>query len=429
MKKSKSYDASLKEMYGLRRFGMVLGLSTIRNMLKGLGHPQNQYSAVHVAGTNGKGSVAAALSSILHKAGFRVGLFTSPHLVRFNERICINNSPITDGQVVSAYRAVKEAYKGKRQPTFFEYSTAMAFHEFSRQKVDWAIIETGMGGRLDATNVIKPKLTVITNISMEHRMHLGSTLADIAGEKAGIIKRNVPVITGTEQKRAKSVIEAVALEKSAPIYRYGDSFRVRRTPGDTFSYFGLEHVWKGLTSGLPGSHQIRNAALVLAACECLMQKKVSLTLEQVKSGLLDTKWPGRLEIVRQKPLVILDGAHNFMAARALKKYLTQSLKDRKITMVIGILDDKPYQAMLKILLPGCHRVIVTKAGIDRALPVETLYEVAKQHVPNIKIIPRVADALNYAIKTTPKKHAVCVAGSLYVVGEAKEAIEAENQRQ
>ncbi|HIJ54755.1 MAG TPA: bifunctional folylpolyglutamate synthase/dihydrofolate synthase [Deltaproteobacteria bacterium] len=416
-------------MYELRRFGMILGLSIIRNMLKGLGHPQNQYSSIHVAGTNGKGSVAASLSSILHKAGYRVGLFTSPHLVRFNERICINNSPISDDQVVSAYLAVKETYKGKRQPTFFEYSTAMALHEFSRRKVDWAIIETGMGGRLDATNVIKPTLAIITNISMEHRMHLGNTLADIAGEKAGIIKRNVPVITGTEQKHAKSVIEAAARTKSAPFYGYGDSFKARRTPGDTFSYYGREHVWKGLKSGLSGPHQIRNAALVLAACECLMQKKVSLTLEQIKSGLLDTKWPGRLEIVQQRPLVILDGAHNFMAARALKKHLTQALKDRKITMVIGILDDKPYQAMLKSLLPGCHRVIVTKARIDRALPVETLYEAARRHVSNTKIIPDVADALNYAIKTTHKKDAVCVAGSLYVVGEAKEAIEAGNQRQ
>ncbi len=410
-------------MYGLRRFGMILGLSTIRNMLKGLGNPQNRYSTIHVAGTNGKGSVAAALSSILHKAGYRVGLFTSPHLVSFNERICINNSPISDGQVVSVYRAVKKAYNGRRQPTFFEYSTAMAFQEFSQQKVDWAIIETGMGGRLDATNVIKPKLSIITNISLEHRMYLGNTLADIAKEKAGIIKRNIPIITGAKQPRVVSVLKSAAQEKSAPYYRYGEAFRVRcSSVGENFSYQGIHHVWNGLKTGLIGSHQVKNAALVLAACECLIQKKASLTLEQIKDGLENTKWPGRLEIVQQKPLVILDGAHNFIAARTLKRYLTQVLGDRKITMVIGILDDKPYQAMLKCLLPGCHRVIVTKARIDRALPPEKLYETAKSYAPSVKIIPSVAEAVKYATKTTPKKDAVCVAGSLYVVGEAKETL-------
>jgi len=175
-------------MYGLRRFGIKLGLSTIKNILKGLGNPQDNFECIHVAGTNGKGSVAAALASILHVAGYHVGLYTSPHLIRFNERIRINEQQITNDDVVAAYQAVRRVHYGQREPTFFEFATAMALYEFGRQNVDWAVIETGMGGRLDATNMIKPALSVITNVSLEHRDYLGNTLSQIAREKAGIPK-------------------------------------------------------------------------------------------------------------------------------------------------------------------------------------------------------------------------------------------------
>ena len=188
-------------MYGLRRFGIKMGLSTIRKILSGLGNPQNTYACIHVAGTNGKGSVASSLASILNQAGYKTGLYTSPHLVNFNERIQINSRPISNANVLASYKAISRVHHGDREPTFFEFATIMAFYEFASRKVDWAIIETGMGGRLDATNIILPRVSIITNISLEHRDYLGDTLEQISGEKAGIIKPRTPVITGIRQKK------------------------------------------------------------------------------------------------------------------------------------------------------------------------------------------------------------------------------------
>ncbi|MDH3829843.1 MAG: Mur ligase family protein, partial [Desulfobacterales bacterium] len=205
-------------MYGFRRFGIKLGLSTIKRILVGLGNPQDTFACIHVAGTNGKGSVASSLASILHRNGFKTGLYTSPHLVRFNERIQVNNRPVTNEKVVTSYSAVKDAHFGKRDPTFFEFTTAMALFEFAAQKVDWAVIETGMGGRLDATNIINPALSIITNISLEHRAYLGNTLAQIAGEKAGIIKKRTPLVTGVRQKKAFDEIKRIAAGKKAPLF-------------------------------------------------------------------------------------------------------------------------------------------------------------------------------------------------------------------
>jgi dihydrofolate synthase/folylpolyglutamate synthase len=197
-----TYNRCLKTLYGLRRFGIILGLDTIKGILNALGNPQNNFGCIHVAGTNGKGSVASALSSILQESGYKVGLYTSPHLVRFNERICINNRQISDADVVKSHKAVQQVHHGNRSPTFFEFATAMALYEFGRQTVDWAVIETGMGGRYDATNVIQPAMSIITNVSMEHRDYLGNTLARITREKAGIIKPGVPVVTAIKQKQA-----------------------------------------------------------------------------------------------------------------------------------------------------------------------------------------------------------------------------------
>jgi dihydrofolate synthase/folylpolyglutamate synthase len=418
-----SYHRCLKNMYGLQRFGIKLGLSTIRKILSGMGNPQDMYNCIHVAGTNGKGSVASSLASILNHAGYKAGLYTSPHLVHFNERIQINNRPISNSNVVASYNAIKNAHHGEREPTFFEFATVMAFFEFARQKVDWAVIETGMGGRLDATNIIRPRVSIITNISVEHREYLGNTLEQISGEKAGIIKSRRPVITGIRQKKALAVIENKAAEKSAPLFRLGKDFKVRRTVSGTFSYHGIEANWQGLQTGLSGSHQVDNAALVLAACEILNQSGANLSLDHIKAGLIKNRWPGRLEIVSVKPRIILDGAHNFMAARNLARFLSANYDKRKVTMVIGILDDKPYRAMLNCLLPTASQVILTRAKINRAMEPQKLEPIAKKIIPRVTIIPDVKLALEHAIKTASPDDIICVAGSLYVVGEAKEALD------
>jgi len=422
MRTKDSYNSCLNTIYNLRRYGIILGLSTIRKILQGLGDPQDTFNSIHVAGTNGKGSIASALATILHVSGYKVGLYTSPHLVRFNERMCINNRHVSDENVVESYEAVKSVHYGSREPTFFEFATAMALYEFGRQKVDWAVIETGMGGRLDATNIIKPALSVITNISLEHKIYLGNTIDEITREKGGIIKNNVPVVTGVKQKNAISVLKTIADSKSTQLYRFGDAFRVRRNNG-SFNYFGLDNVWRNVYTGLLGNHQINNAALVLASCEILNKNNLGLTPQNIKDGLVQNRWPGRLEIVSWSPLILLDGAHNLIAARNLAGYLSENLSDRNITLVVGILDDKPCGAMLKSLIPFCNRVILTSPKIDRALPPKKLYPMAKEMISDIHIIPDVDKAVIYAIETASPKDAICIAGSLYVVGEAKELFE------
>jgi dihydrofolate synthase/folylpolyglutamate synthase len=420
---TRAYTACLDAMYGMRRFGIVLGLETIANILDGLGNPQQTFSVIHIAGTNGKGSIASTLSTILQKAGYRVGLYTSPHLIRFNERICVDGKPIGDGAVVASWKAVKAVHHGDREPTFFEFSTAMAFYEFGRRQVDVAVIETGMGGRMDATNVVSPMLTMITNISLEHRAYLGNTIAAITGEKAGIIKPGIPVITGVTQPIAKGVVEKTAAARKAPLFMRGRDFRVRRTANDRFTYTGMDHRWSDMRTGLVGSHQVDNASLVLAACELLMRGRLNLSEKHIQSGLIDNRWPGRLEVVSQRPYVILDGAHNLMAARRLGRFLKQNLTGRRITMVAGILDDKPYRAILRDLVTPCTRLIITRARIDRSLPVEKLEAAARPLIDDIETVPDVADAVRHAIATSGPDDAVCVAGSLYVVGEAKAALE------
>jgi dihydrofolate synthase/folylpolyglutamate synthase len=422
-----TYSDCLKSMYGLRRFGIKLGLSTIQQILSGLGNPQYRFSSIHVAGTNGKGSVASFLAAILRASGYKVGLYTSPHLVRFNERICVNNQQISDENVVSAYRAVTDIHTRDREPTFFEYTTAMALYEFGKQAVDWAVVETGMGGRLDATNVLQPAISIITNVSLEHQGYLGKTLAEIAGEKGGIIKRNTPVVTAVSQPPVISVLESLASELTAPLFRLKKDFRVRRNADHSFSYFGLDHVWRRITTSLTGSHQVENAALVLAACELLIRNDTKISLPHIQTGLDNTRWPGRLEVVSEQPMIILDGAHNLNAAKELAKYLKTELKGRHITLIIGILEDKPYSAILEYLLPACSRVILTSPKIDRALPVDTLYPVAAAIVSDVQRIPDVSEAIAFAARNAKPEEVICVAGSLYVVGEAKAYLNASKE--
>ena len=415
------YDHCLHTMYGLRRFGIKLGLSTIRATLRGLGDPHHDYPCVHIAGTNGKGSIAASLTAILREAGHRVGTYTSPHLVRFNERITIDGREIADDRVVAAYEAVRAVNRTDREPTFFEFATAMALYEFSQQAVDWAVIETGMGGRLDATNIVRPAVSIISNVSVEHKEYLGTTLAAIASEKGGIIKADTPVVTGVRQKQAAEVIRSIALEKNAPFYRMGEHFRCRRTRDGAFTYVGMARTWRDLRPGLTGSFQFDNAALVSAACEVLADAGVSgIDGNRLRAGLLKAQWPGRLEIVGQQPLVVLDGAHNRAAARQLAEYLKDLSSRHAVTLVIGILDDKPYRAMLNSLLPHCRRVIFTRPKIDRALDPETLRLAADPRGSvDASVVPDVGRALDRAIAEASPSDAVCVAGSLYVVGEAK----------
>lgn len=423
-----SYQACLDKIYKLGRFGIKLELETIQNILTLLDNPQNQHKTIHIAGTNGKGSTATYIASLLEKAGFKTGLYTSPHLVKFNERICINGQQISDDKVVQAYEAVHEKNIGKRKATFFEIATAMAFYHFSQEKVDWAVIETGMGGRFDATNIILPQVSVITNLSLEHTEYLGRTIKAIAWEKGGIIKPDTPVVTGVSQQSGLGVIHGIARENRAPVYGYKHDFSLRKTPKkETYIYQGLFQTFKELVKPLPGNHQKENLSLALATLEIVFNQlkekdpQYCLTPALVKQGLFSARWPGRLEVIMEKPLVILDGAHNLKAAQLLGRHLTQTLAHKKLTLVIGILDDKPYEAMLKSLVPCAERVIITRAKIDRSLETHVLEAAAKKFTSKkILIIEDVKTAVSHAISTCSEDDVVCIAGSLYVAGEAKE---------
>lgn len=423
-----SYDECLDRIYKLGRFGIKLELDTIQNILRFLNTPHKNYNIVHVAGTNGKGSTSTYVASILQKAGFKTGIYTSPHLVRFNERIAVNGEQIPDEDVVAAYEAVNAVDIGKRKATFFEIATAMAFYHFAKAGVDWAVIETGMGGRFDATNIVTPAVSIITNLSLEHTDYLGSTIPALANEKGGIIKPQTPVVTAVSQPSGIQVIRDLAQRQSAPLFRFKKDFSIRKTPKrDTYTYQGIHHVYKNLVKPLPGDHQRENLSLALAACELIFRRnrgkdpRYDLSQELVEQGLSIARWPGRLERVRETPLVILDGAHNLKAAQVLGHYLAKAVAGKKLTLVLGILDDKPHEEMMALLVPLAHRVIITRAKIDRSLETGLLAASAKKFFKGEPlIIEDVGEAVSHAISTCSNQDAVCIAGSLYVAGEAKE---------
>ena len=431
--KTLSYHQCLEQMFSLGRFGIKLEMDTVTGILKRLGSPEKTFHCIHVAGTNGKGSIASTIASILQASNISTGLYTSPHLIHFNERFTVNGNPVSDDEIVDAYMAVKAADTGERQATFFELATAMGFYLFALKKVQWAVIETGMGGRLDATNVLAPAVSIITNISIEHTDYLGNTLAEIAGEKAGIIKPGVPVITGVTQDEALSVITKTAREKKAPLYIMGKDFTTA-TASSTglaarFDYQGMAFSLNELNTPLPGNHQINNAAMALAACELLLTPGANNPLppaispETIGKGLAATKWPGRLEYILHDPHVILDGAHNLHAAENLARFLTTEAKATHLTLVLGILNDKPYEKMLEHLVPTADRIIFTRPKINRNLDPEILLKLSEKLTRvEMCVIDDVAQAVSHAIDTTPENGTVCIAGSLYVAGEARACI-------
>lgn len=416
------YERCLDTMYKLGRFGIILGLDTMTGILGRLGNPEKSFTAIHVAGTNGKGSVASYLTRILSLAGYRTGLYTSPHLVRFNERIQIDGQMITDAEVVESYTRVEAANTSERSATFFELTTAMAFDLFAQKGVEVAVIETGMGGRLDATNILTPALSIITNISLEHKAHLGGTLSKIAFEKAGIIKAGVPAIVGVRQASALSVMEERAKAVGAPLLRLGREIRIRRS-GKEFSCRCNGVTVGGLSTSLLGKHQTENAALAVAACLALKERLgFPLTDAIIRQGLATTSWPGRLEKVAEQPETVIDGAHNPAAIKVLVDYLKEEQKGREITLVTGILDDKAYQKMFASLLPLCRRVILVQAQTERSIDPETMRADASRFLGDVSVIRDIDEAIATARATANDGELVLVAGSLYVAGEARAAL-------
>jgi dihydrofolate synthase/folylpolyglutamate synthase len=436
------YQESLSYLFGLQRFGIKLGLDNINALLKHLSDPHLGLRAVHVAGSNGKGSTSAILTSMLGQAGYRVGLYTSPHLVDFTERIQINGAPIPIEKVAHFTQQVREAAEkmtqggktwpifssrplaenfdpGKATLTFFEFTTAMAFLYFREKKVDVAVLETGMGGRLDATNVIDPLLCLITPISVEHPQYLGKTLIQIAQEKAGIIKPSRPLLTSARQPRVLSLFRQRCQELRSPFYMWGKDFSAKELGPQVMHFKGLFHRWPKLFLGLAGSHQVINAALALAAVEVLMESGFPMKEEHVRDGLAQVKWPGRLELIGDHPGILLDGAHNPAATRVLKKALQKGFPRRRLIMVLGIMSDKELPKMMADLVPLADLLILTRPRMERAAPLEVLRARASCFKKPTAEIAEVDQALGHALREATDEDLILVSGSLFTVGEAR----------
>jgi len=417
------YRQSIAYLFGLQRFGIKLGLANIEKLLSLLGNPHKKLRCVHIAGTNGKGSTAAFLHSILLHSGYRAGLYTSPHLVNFNERIKINNTEISRKRVAQIVTVIREMCRCEdlETITFFEFITALAFQYFAEEKTDLVIMETGMGGRLDATNVVHPLVTIITSISLEHQVYLGNTLQQIAAEKAGIIKKNAPLLTGARQPGVIKLFTEQCRKLKTPLYVLGKDFSSKKNGLAVLNYRGFDCSLKNARLGLLGDHQVRNAGLALGAAELLRGQGFIIKEEDMLQGLQKARWPGRLEVIRQKPAVVLDGAHNPEAWKALRGALRKYFIFKNLFMVIGIMQDKDITRMIETLTPDAHTVIFCKPKMDRAAGKTAIASgMAAFLEKKILWIEDTATAVNKALELAAPDDLICVTGSLFTVGEARE---------
>ncbi len=411
---------ALAWVYELQKFGIKFGLSSTARLMARLGNPQNRCRFIHIAGTNGKGSVAAMLSRFFTVAGYPVGFYSSPHLVHFHERFRLRDSDIASEAVLALINQVKAVVDPLELPTFFEFVTAMALLYYAQQQAEPVILETGMGGRLDATNIVQPLLCLITNIALDHKEYLGNSVRAIAAEKAGIIKPGVPVITGVSQPTALTPIRAAAEALNSPLYLYKRDFAVQRQGQGRFRYQGLRHSWSGLRTNLLGRHQYSNAALALAAVELLQEQGFALPEAAIRQGLQEVRWPGRLEQIASQPRIILDGAHNPAAATTLAHALRQDLTYRRLILILGVMADKDIPGILKRLLPLADVVIFSRPQYERAARPDYLQSLAADLAPHGEVIDDLPTAIEKAKSLAQADDLIVITGSLFTIGEARD---------
>jgi len=411
------YRESLDYLYGLQRFGIKLGLENIRTLLDRLGHPERRFGVLHVGGTNGKGSVAAALAEILVQAGYRVGLYTSPHLHSFTERIRVNGMAIPEEEVARLADELRSLAAGV-PATFFEFTTALALLYFSREQVDFVVLEVGMGGRLDATNAVTPRLSVITPVCRDHSEHLGETLAAIAAEKAGIIKPGVPLILGRQEPEALAVLLARARQVAAPVLLCGRDFAPQPAAGG-FSFASPDLRLRSLHPVLAGIHQHDNLSVALAAAGVLRAQGLHLPEEALRAGVERVRWPGRLEWWAGERHVLLDGAHNEGGAKVLAAYLA-ALPTAGIRWVVGLKGDKLPSDILGPLLPLIKVLYCTAPPTESAVPPEALRQLGEAGGVAGSVHATPAAALAAALAERRGDEIVLVAGSLFLVAAARD---------
>jgi len=419
------HDEAISWLYSLESMGIKLGLERMRKLLKALGDPQQSFRSVHIAGTNGKGSVSAMCASIFQEAGHRTGLYTSPHLVEFEERIKVDGVNISHAEMTDLAEEMRslvcsDAFPEGRDLTFFEMTTAMAFIHFARKKVEIAVLEVGMGGRLDATNVVRPDCTVITRIGLEHVDFLGDTLAKISYEKAGIIKEGITVITTQQSEASLRVIDSVARDRGSPMLLVGRDVEFEVKEADMGGVLvHLHSINREVKLPLLGTYQAENAAL---ACECALEvqnRGLEVRESAITMGLSKVRWPGRMEIVSSNPTLIVDVSHNPDGAMAVAREL-KALKQAGLVLVLGVLKDKDLRGICKEFGPLAERAIATSPGTKRAFPAEAVAKALYEFVDDVTIETTVAGALDRALMLANPDDIVLVTGSLYTAGEAKQ---------
>ena len=401
------YAAALEFLYGLQLFGVNFGLENTRKLAARAGNPQEKLRFIHVAGTNGKGSTCAMLEGIYRAAGLRVGLFTSPHLVSFRERIQVNRQLISEAELVRLVAEIQpllQQFPADNHLTLFEVVTVVALNFFAEQKCDLVIWETGLGGRLDATNIVTPLVSVITNIAFDHQQWLGDTLGKIAAEKAGIIKTGIPVVTPTEEPSALAVIEKVAREKNAPLTKVNSEFRIQ-----------------SLELSLWGEHQKINAALALETVEVL-QNQAPVAAEKIRAGLTNVNWPGRLQLVEMPDgrKILLDGAHNVAGAETLRAALEKKFAGTRPVLIFGALADKDWPDICRVLAPLAAKIFTVPVASGRTADAHELAEAFRSAHPAAKVMA--LENLAAALDASKDEPFVIITGSLYLVGEALELL-------
>ena len=445
-----NYKETWTFLDNLQFFKIKLGLESMRMFLEELGSPEDELKFVHVAGTNGKGSVAMTLLTLLSKAGYTVGLYTSPHLSSVRERFRINDAYITEEEFAEEGSRIYGILAG-RQITYFEFTTALAMLWFARRKVDLAILEVGLGGRLDATNVITPLVSVITNVSMDHEMYLGNTLAEIAGEKAGVIKEGVPVVSGvgtgeTEDERVVlSVVERFCREKKAPLLLHGRDFFVEPTGEGRWDYWAMKRKGccqlrekiKGLSSNLKGKYQMLNSGLALATVEILAQLGFPVDDATIRSGLLEVSWPGRLEsfcLSRHDGSLVdcrsedclhylLDGAHNPAGVASLCEALENDYAYDRLILVWAAMSDKDFRVALPQIARLAGIIIFTRLEYERSAQPEQLLQLLPLDLHDRVFCENsMKAALSKAAGLAGNNDMICIAGSLYLIGEARKVL-------
>jgi dihydrofolate synthase/folylpolyglutamate synthase len=401
-----TYSESIQYLYSLRLFGAKLGLENTCKLAALAGHPEKKLRFIHVAGTNGKGSTCAMLEGIYRQAGLRTGLFTSPHLVSFRERIQIGRELISEQDIirlVQKFRTLLAEFPKDHHPTFFEVVTVMALDFFAEQACDLVIWETGLGGRLDATNIVTPLACAITNIGLDHQQWLGDTLEKIAFEKAGIIKPGVPVITAADGPNALTVIRDVAKQKNAPLTMV-DPETAARIPE---------------VLSLRGEHQKRNAALALAVVNLV---EIPVSAKQIENGLRQVEWPGRLQLLEQPGgrKILLDGAHNIAGAEVLQETLEKDFQAGNRTIILGILGDKDWREICGILAPLAGQILTVPVSSQRTANPDDLTEACRAANPSAAIY--VCHSLSEALERAAPEKLIVITGSLYLIGEALELL-------